>query len=302
MSDLTFRLLKTGDEQALIRFLNQRLESSMFLYSNMQQAGLEDKSQRFQGTYAAVFDGETILGVVAHYWNNNLILQSDIHLDTLIDLSVSSSDRPIGGLMGISEQVVKARDFLKLKHGALIRDEVQWLYSLDLGQLQVPELLKLGSVSGRRAETKDIDLLAIWRAAYLAETLGLKTTTEMRQDARRNMQNYVKSGRTWILEVGGKLVAASSFNAVVNLDERGSLVQVGGVWTPPKHRRRGYGRAVVAASLLDAKAEKAIQAILFTAEDNFPAQKAYVALGFQRIGTYRLTILNKPVPGPSLVH
>ncbi len=108
-------------------------------------------------------------------------------------------------------------------------------------------------------------------------------------------QNYVDSGRTWILETDGEPVASSSFNAVVNLSDHKSVVQVGGVWTPPEYRSRGYGRAAVAASLLDAQAESARQAILFTADDNLPAQKAYLAIGFHRIGTYRLTILNKPL-------
>jgi len=59
-------------------------------------------------------------------------------------------------------------------------------------------------------------------------------------------------------------------------------------------RRRGYARAVVAASLLDARAEGAQTAILFTGESNTAAQKAYVALGFRHIGAYRLLLLRTP--------
>jgi predicted GNAT family acetyltransferase len=52
---------------------------------------------------------------------------------------------------------------------------------------------------------------------------------------------------------------------------------------------------VVAASLLEARKESAEKAVLFTAESNLPAQKAYAALGFQRVGTYRLTFLHHPI-------
>ncbi len=293
-SELTFRLLRKGDEQALKDFLYPRLDSSMFLYGNMQQAGLEDRDQQLQGTYAAVLDGQTIAGVVAHYWNNNLILQSENHLARLIELAVSGSGRPVGGLMGLDEQVIKARTILKWKPEDILRDEAQWLYSLRLSELQVPEILRSGSVLGRRARVDDVDLLGGWRSAYLAEALGLEETADMRREAYNSMQNYVNAGHTWIIETDGEPVASSSFNAVVNLSDHESVVQIGGVWTPPKYRSRGYGRAAVAASLLDAQAQVAKKAILFTADDNLPAQKAYLAIGFRRIGTYRLTILNKP--------
>ena len=68
-------------------------------------------------------------------------------------------------------------------------------------------------------------------------------------------------------------------------------VQVGAVWTPPELRSRGYGRAVVAASLLIARSEGVETAILFTGEDNVPAQRAYEGLGFRHIGDYRLVLL-----------
>ena len=72
-------------------------------------------------------------------------------------------------------------------------------------------------------------------------------------------------------------------------------MQIGGVWTPPSLRSRGYGRAAVAASLLDARAEGVRVAILFTGKGNVPACRAYEALGFQVIGDYRLVLLKEPV-------
>ena len=63
---------------------------------------------------------------------------------------------------------------------------------------------------------------------------------------------------------------------------------MGGVWTPPERRGRGYARAVVAASLLDARAEGVERAVLFT--ENPVARRAYEALGFRRVGEYGLVI------------
>jgi predicted GNAT family acetyltransferase len=49
----------------------------------------------------------------------------------------------------------------------------------------------------------------------------------------------------------------------------------------------------VAASLLDARADAAELAILFTGEHNIPAQKAYLALGFEHIGDYKIVLLRE---------
>ncbi len=55
---------------------------------------------------------------------------------------------------------------------------------------------------------------------------------------------------------------------------------------------RGHGRAVVAGSLLDARAAGVVEAILFTEAENHPAQRAYEALGFERIGDYGMVMLD----------
>jgi ABC-type sugar transport system substrate-binding protein/N-acetylglutamate synthase-like GNAT family acetyltransferase len=109
---------------------------------------------------------------------------------------------------------------------------------------------------------------------------------------RGSVERSLDRGRTWVLEDRGEPVACSSFNTAIK-----EAVQVGGVWTPPELRRRGYGRAVVAVALLDARREGVEKAILFTGESNFAAQKAYVALGFQHIGDYRLMSLRAPLGG-----
>ena len=62
------------------------------------------------------------------------------------------------------------------------------------------------------------------------------------------------------------------------------MVQVGGVWTPPQARSRGYARSAVALSLRAARERGVRRAILFTGDHNVPAIKAYRALGFERNG------------------
>lgn len=295
MSNITIRILQEGDEGALIEFLVPRLESSMFLASNMQAAGLIDCGQRLEGTYAAAFNGERIVGVAAHYWNQNCVLQAPKSLELLLQTAIGESKRPVGGILGPDEQVNQAKEFLGLKGDALRHDEAEGLYSLSLDNLLVPSILGKEEIRSRRANHGDLDLLTGWLSAMSIETLDEEDVPSLRNHRRKSAERILAAGQTWMLEESYKPVSTSGFNATVQSIGNGGIVQVGGVYTPPAFRNRGYARAVVAASLLDARRESANKAVLFTAESNIPAQKAYAALGFQRIGTYRLTFLQKPL-------
>jgi RimJ/RimL family protein N-acetyltransferase len=284
------RILKPGDEAALEAFLLSCVESSMFLIGNMRTSGLIDHGQAYAGTYAAAFEDERVIGVVAHYWNQNLVFQAPVHLDSLWRAAVQASQRPIGGLIGPNDQVNAAKEALEIAESTVRLDEIEKLYSLRLEDLLVPDGLSSGRISGRRIEPRDLELIAKWAVAYSIETLGEKDSPQLWEKCRTSAERSLGEGRTWVLEDCGEPVACSSFNTAIK-----EAVQVGGVWTPPELRRRGYGRSVVAVSLLDARLEGVEKGFLFTGESNIAAQKAYTALGFRRIGDYRLMLLGSPV-------
>ena len=262
----------------------------MFLLGNMQSAGLVDKGQPFEGSYVAAWEKADIIGVAAHYWNGNVVLQAPLALvEILLRQAVSRSGRPVGGLIGPADQVEVALNALDIPLETIEKDETEILYRLDLVDLAVPYSLSSGRWRGRRMEAGDLELCVAWRVAYSIETLGASDSPELWQKSRDSLMRTQESGLTWILEDDGISVAMSSFNAVVD-----HAVQIGGVWTPPELRSRGYARTVVAASLLDARTAGAELAVLFTGLTNFPAQKAYEALGFERIGHYRVLILRRP--------
>jgi predicted GNAT family acetyltransferase len=286
------RILQPGDEAAMEAFLLPRVESSMFLIGNMRAAGLVDDGKAFKGTYAAVFAQEQIVGVVAHYWNGNLILQAPTAVDALCQAAVRASGRRINGLIGPQDQVGAAREALGLEEAAIQMDETEKLYSLALEKLAVPKALRSGRWRGRRIQAGDLDLLTEWRVGFSVEALGEEPSPRLCKQCRASAERSLEQGVTWLLEDGGEPVATSSFNATID-----EAVQVGGVWTPPHLRNRGYGRAAVAASLLDARAEGVTTSILFTGEGNLAAQRAYEALGFRQIGHYRLLLLHSPASG-----
>lgn len=280
------RILQPGDEEALEAFLLRRVESSMFLIGNMRASGLVDGGRPYQGTYAAAFEGGRIVGVVAHYWQGNLVLQAPAHLEDLSRAASRSSGRPLRGLIGPDPQVRAARLVFDISDRSVQLDELEKLYSLALADLVVPSGLQSGELRGRRIEPHDVPLMVEWHVAFAGEALGEDESPRLRERVRAGVERQMRQGHFWLLEDRGEPVACSAFNTVIR-----EAVQVGGVWTPPELRNRGYGRTVVAASLLDARAGGAETAILFTGEGNLPAQRAYEALGFRHVGDYRLLLL-----------
>ena len=289
----SLRILQAGYEAALKAFLVSRLDSSLFLYGNLLAAGLTDTGERYTGTYAAAFENGRIVAVAGHFWNQTMVLQAPVHLKSLMDLAQQASGRPLRRIIGPNDQVIEAIDLLGLTADDLQMDEEEYLYSLPLADLIMPELLADGVAEGRRIRATDVELVSQWRTSYFKELHLEQDSPELREFARRNVQEEIASGRTWILEVQGKPVACTSFNATVRDEGVPAVAQVGGVYTPPELRGRGYGRSVVAASLLDARSEGYQRSVLFTGISNLAAQWAYLALGFRLIGSYRITVLRE---------
>jgi uncharacterized protein len=172
---------------------------------------------------------------------------------------------------------------------AVQMNSAEGLYALELRELIVPPDLAAGRVRARRSADSDLDLMMRWRIAYCVEALGSRDGQSLRDRCTEDVATLHRLGRLWLLEKDGRPVAHTAFNSALP-----EAVQIGGVWTPPEFRGRGYARAVVAASLLDARADGAGRAILFTGDDNPAAISAYRALGFQRVGDYRLLLLSVP--------
>jgi RimJ/RimL family protein N-acetyltransferase len=286
--DIRIRVLEPGDEPALEAFLRPHLATSMFLLGNMRLSGLEDTGKPYTGTYvAAMRDGEMV-GVVAHFWNGTLMPQvpgSSALLDRLWRAAVAASGRAVRGAIGDEVQACAILDAAGVDVEALRMNHREKLYRLPLSHLIVPEPLAAGDVVARLAGDGDVEVLTDWSVAYEMESMGSQPGPELRQSNRAAVQRGIREGSRWVLVKAGQLVAMTGFNARIP-----EVVQVGGVYTPPGFRSRGYARCAVAGSLLDARANGAAEAILFTGEHNIPAQKAYESLGFQHIGYFRLSI------------
>jgi len=284
------KTLSLGDEDALRDFLAPYEASSMFLLANSRAAGLVDQGQALQGTYVAAIEPGKWSGVAAHYWNGILVLQApDARtLEPVARAAILRSGRELRGLVGPREQVFGALRALSLQERPTTHDSREKLYELSLAELRVPDALASGRIVCRRPRASELDVLAAWRAEFSIESLGLSDGDDLRAESRADLVRQDANGSVWIALEDGRPVSLSAFNARLP-----AIVQVGGVYTPPEWRGRGYARCAVAGSLLAMRQAGAERAVLFTEEKNAAARAAYEALGFRVVGDYGLVIFSR---------
>jgi GNAT superfamily N-acetyltransferase len=272
------RLAGPEDRAALDAFLLEHADASLFLRSNVWTSGLVDGDAPYAGSYAGAFEDGRIVGAAAHYWNGNVILQAP-RATGEVARAACAPGRRVTGFLGPWAQVVAARAALRLADEPTRLVSRELLMTLDLGALH-------GAARRRRAPRLSPDarrdLISIaWRVAYMVEELKAPEDDATRALADADVRRIHAAGIAWLLEERGTPVAFSGFNAQLP-----DVVQIGGVFTPPALRRRGYGRAVVAGSLRDARAAGVQRSVLFTGDENVGAVRAYEAIGYRPVGDY----------------
>ena len=287
---MELRVLTAGDEERLERFLAGHPDTSMFLRSNARRAGLVYEGAAFQALYLGGFQGETLVAVAAHAWNGMMLFQAPDGPEAVAAVAracAEHSGRPVTGLSGPRAQVKAGRDALGLADAPAKLEGCEWLYAMELGGIIVPQSLRNGSIVCRPPHADERDLLCDWRFAYDIETLGSPDSEETRQRSTAFLDAQIADGDAWVatdVTAGPEPVSLAAFNAALP-----DIVQLGGIYTPPQLRGRGYAKAAVAHSLLIARERGASRAVLFT--ENPSAARTYEAVGFRRTGDYSLVLL-----------
>ncbi|WP_426741067.1 hypothetical protein, partial [Pseudomonas aeruginosa] len=127
----------------------------------------------FHGEYFASFDDtKKITGVLAHYWNGNIIVQCpDFNvLRALVDIFQKSVTREIAGILGEEQQADVVIQHLQLKHIDYSVNYPDGLYALNLQNLAMPD--NQDRYQLKVAKDCDKCLLYEWIRAYQIEALG----------------------------------------------------------------------------------------------------------------------------------
>jgi predicted GNAT family acetyltransferase len=281
--EFQLRTLGAGDEALLEAFLVDHRDTSMFLRSNAREAGLVYAGRRLQALYLGAFRAGRLIGVAAHAWNGMVLLQAPEATSRIVRACIERSRRPVIGLTGPLAQVHEARRELGLESAPAALQEDEILYVLDLAQLVLPAALLDGRVHARSPSADERDLICSWRLGYELECLGRADTEATRRSCEAAVDAQLAEGTAWVAVASQRAVSYTAFNAHLP-----DIVQVGGVYTPPAERGRGYARVSIAHSLRLARDSGASRAVLFTSNPN--AMRTYEALGFRSAGDYGLIL------------
>ncbi len=278
---MTWQQARQGDVPKIDRFLSEHIQTSMFPLANLRDFGLRGRDPRAVNVWTLGDGPRAVLAIT----NEGMVLPqcpdcSDVELVEAIQLIRGHA------LFGLAAEATQARRFMHLaewedRPATLNSDEPG--FTLDLNQIVVPDtsgaaMVPLGDLDREIAEG--------WRQSYLTEAMDFDAD-RARSQSKKDIAAYVERDSHRALLVSGQPVGMTGFNA--RLPE---AVQIGGVYTPPALRGRGYAKLAVALHLLEARAAGVTRAVLFAASDS--AARAYIAIGFKPAGQYSLILFKDP--------
>lgn len=287
---MTTRLLNSQDFEMLEEYLTPHKSVCMFILSNLNSAGIEYHGMSFQGEYFGHFDDVfgKIDGVIVHYHSGNIMMHASNKtiLRKLITHLRRNIKRPITGVLGDNKQAIYVLDKLGITNEAFSINDREVLYEINLEKLDIPDMPENCAI----VSTKDVsrDLLIEWMKDYDIESLGTPNDSSLEQRAIDDVNRRLTDNNSWVLLSDGVPVSLSAFHSRLE-----DFIQVGPVWTPPEHRNKGFAKLLLIQTLAIEKNKGLKKAFLFT--DLPAAMKAYISVGFRRIGYYRFALLEKAV-------
>jgi RimJ/RimL family protein N-acetyltransferase len=267
--------VEDADREALVDFMLAHAPMLMFPLTNLTRYGMGNDHPRAISAWAAK-NGEKITDVLT-ISGEGIVFPCCPSGDWGAVAGVIKG-RQIKGFIGDDQQVAAVRHATGLTRKANL-DASEPSFVLNLVDMVMPDITGL---TLHPLTAAPLDLLVAWRADYQIDTLDAPPVVAAER-AAREISAYLKSDSHRVLFRDGVPVAMTGFNA--QLPE---IVQIGGVYTPPEHRSRGYARAALAMHLSESSIDGVTQAVLSAA--NEAAARAYIALGFERSGSFAIAI------------
>lgn len=267
----------TNQEEAL-SFLSKHENTSIFLLGNFNEHGPNLGLHVNSGNFKLIRHEDKIICVFCLTRRGNLLVQSELVQPTF-ELIIASCKEESNRIQGLIGDWKFAKDFWQhLKDCEIIKKEnfyskeINYTLSLDYWQ-------NFATKEARFLEIKDFQKWKILRLAYLAEQKLPQDLSEIEMH-QQFLENCSKE-MIWGLFIESQLISIAGLNAKTN-----SIATVGGVYTTPKWRMKGFAKTLMNQLIFDCKNKHGLsKLIIFTgANENKPAQKLYESLGSQRTG------------------
>jgi|GEM_PF-270460 len=273
--------ISSSNQDEMIAFLKRHENYSLFLLGNFENYGVMLSEAPYSGNFKLIRSSNEIVAVFCLAKKGSLLIQSIIR-EAVFDLVLTSCIEegiPLTGLVGDWEFCHIFWQFLKDKK--VIQKETftskEILYQVDLSKIS-----SLPQPNVRLLTDDDYSQWKPLRLDYLVEE-GFPNDLNDEQ----LLEIFIDKCRKkiiWGFFLKGQLVSIADLNAKA-LD----MGQLGGVYTHPNFRKKGYSKSVILKLLSDIKDIHGMRKlIIFTGENNLPAQKLYESIGVYQVGNFAL--------------
>lgn len=277
---MVWRAATKADVARVLPYLDAHIQSSMFLLENLSQHGLGSEHPNGLTLWVQA-QGDGVFGITNS--GNVLMQMPEATAQDWQEAGALLGARAIHGVLGDAPQVRSfiAANGLEGHPCQLDSDDPGFL--LDLDDLTVEMRDDEALISVREAPRA---LMDEWRTAYEIEAVQAPPE-KARIKGPKDIDQFITRDSHRVLLVDGVPVAMCGYNTTYE-----DTVQVGGVYTPPGLRGRGYARRVVGRHMAECRARGARRAVLFAASEE--AARAYQAIGFRRAGSFALVLFSEP--------
>ncbi len=268
-SGLRCEELVPGDEEELLVFLEGEAVKNLRLVWAVRRWGLFNLGLAEQGSFLAVRSGGEMRGVL--FRDNQGLWRIAAEGEWAVELVRATLDG-----WGMPEALAGRRDevesllgrFRELGEAVARREEEVALV------LAAEDFVPRGRERAEQAEAEDLEALVGLERALQWDLLG---NVSKEWAVRLQMLRLVEEGASAVVRDGGRVVAKAELEAMTPLAD-----ELGGVYTSPDYRRRGY--AAAACSLLCSRSLSRGRTVrLETRSDNFAAITLYRGLGFREL-------------------
>ena len=280
------RHVTDSDLEPVRAFLESHVDTSLFLLSTLSTLGPRLGSHLNSGNFRIVEEGGKIVAVCCLTRRGNLLVQAAGRRDLAEQIleACEAEAIEIRGIVGEYATAEALWDLLRadprFEPTHSLKDVVYRLMLKSVGTGPESDSLRVRAL--------DINDFLQWEQlnrAYFAElSLPLQASMEQR---RTDFLVRVRSGLWWgAFDDDYELVSIASLNATY-----GSMGQVGGVYTRPADRRKGWSQAVMRLLIEDCRERLDFdKLVLFTGQDNIAARRLYESVGFEVAGAFGLLL------------
>ena len=260
------------------RFLEAHVTGSMFPLVNLRDHGLNGDHDR-SVNFWVLHEGDRITDVLTISQEGVVFPQCP--LMNWAAIKPALRDRGIQGFIGARDQVRSLQKALGLDNANAFLNHDEPQFDLDLENLKVPDGPDHIIPIAKAPE----DIIRAWMLDYQMNALHM-AEMPARAAVENSYASYCSKQSHVVLMEGETPISMTGFNARLP-----DIVQIGGVYTPPELRGKGYARRAVALHLEQARNQGVTRATLFASGPS--AVAAYKAIGFNQIGDWTLCLFNE---------